>query len=89
MKNPYLPYPVRIEEISVETEDKNLKTFKYVFTNPEDEGKLFLYPRAVCRVGHRGKGRDPHRNSLFPNGKGVCEVYGEQGGACDQPIFII
>jgi hypothetical protein len=26
VQNPYLPYPVRIEEIITETEDKNLKT---------------------------------------------------------------
>ena len=25
VQNPYLPYPVRIEEIITETEDKNLK----------------------------------------------------------------
>ncbi len=42
MQNPYLPYPVRIEEIITETEDKNLKTFKFVFINPEDE-KKFTY----------------------------------------------
>mgnify|MGYP000588523664 CR=1 FL=1 len=28
MLNPYLPYPVRIDDIAIETEDKNLKTKK-------------------------------------------------------------
>ena len=37
MQNPYLPYPVRVEQIVMETEDQKLKTFKLVFLNPEDE----------------------------------------------------
>ena len=40
VQNPYLPYPVRIEEIITETEDKNLKTFKLVFLNTDDENKF-------------------------------------------------
>ena len=42
MQNPYLPYPVRIDGITVETEDKNLKTFKFTFLDPADE-KKFAY----------------------------------------------
>ncbi|MBA3036722.1 MAG: heterodisulfide reductase subunit F, partial [Desulfobacterium sp.] len=30
MQNPYMPYPVRIDEIITETEDRNLKTFRFV-----------------------------------------------------------
>jgi len=40
VQNPYLPYPVQIDAISVETEDKNLKTFKFVFLDPADEQKF-------------------------------------------------
>ena len=40
MQNPYQPYPVRIDEIITETEDRVLKTFKFVFLNPEDEEKF-------------------------------------------------
>jgi hypothetical protein len=36
VENPYLPYPVRIDDIVVETEDRNLKTFKFVFLNNGD-----------------------------------------------------
>jgi len=31
MENPYVPVPMRIEEIIVETEDENIKTFETVF----------------------------------------------------------
>ena len=37
LPNPYLPYPVRIDQVVTETEDRNLKTFRFVFLDPEDE----------------------------------------------------
>jgi hypothetical protein len=39
--NSYLPLPVRIEQINIETEDKNLRTFKLIFLNKED-GENFM-----------------------------------------------
>ena len=44
MQNPYLPYPVRIDDIIIETEDKNLKTFKFVFLNSDDEENSITKP---------------------------------------------
>lgn len=41
-ENPYLPYPVRIDSVITETEDRNLKTFKLVFLRPED-GERFMH----------------------------------------------
>ena len=49
LENPYLPYPVRIDKIITETEDKNLKTFQFVFLNTEDEEK-FSYIDAFSKV---------------------------------------
>jgi len=40
LQNPYWPYPVRIDQITTETEDEKLKTFKMVFLNPDDEEKF-------------------------------------------------
>ena len=58
MLNPYLPYPVRIDDITIETEDKNLKTFKFVFMNSEDEergiennGTIMASARPIPRHG--------------------------------------
>lgn len=57
--NPYLPYPVRIEKIITETEDKNLKTFKLVFLN-KDHGERFHYtPGQFCEISMPGKGEIP------------------------------
>lgn len=36
MKNPYLPMPARIEKITIENEERDLKTFRLSFINGED-----------------------------------------------------
>ena len=65
MGNPYLPYPVRIDRITTETEDKNLKTFRFVFLNPEDEEEIRIHAGTVCGTVHCRKGGDPHRHRVF------------------------
>ena len=70
MENPYLPYPVRIEEIITETEDRNLKTFKYVFINPEDEVKFSYIPGQFAELSVAGKGEIPIGIASSPTEKG-------------------
>lgn len=70
MKNPYLPYPVRIEDIVVETEDRNLKTFKFVFLNPEDEEKFRYMPGQFAELSVPGKGEIPIGIASSPTEKG-------------------
>ena len=59
VQNPYLPYPVRIEEIITETEDKNLKTFKFVFLNPDDQEKFTYTPGQFAELSVAGRGEIP------------------------------
>ncbi len=70
MQNPYLPYPVRISEIITETEDKNLKTFKYVFINPEDEEKFDYKAGQFAELSIAGKGEIPIGIASSPVEKG-------------------
>lgn len=70
MENPYLPYPVRIDEIITETEDKNLKTFKFVFLNPEDEDKFTYTPGQFAELSIAGKGEIPIGIASSPTEKG-------------------
>lgn len=59
MRNPYLPYPVRIEDVIVATTDKALRTYKLVFVNPEDE-KAFQYtPGQFAELSVAGRGEIP------------------------------
>lgn len=59
MQNPYLPYPVRIDDVFIESEDKNLKTFKFVFLNPDDENKFVYKAGQFAELSVTGKGEIP------------------------------
>jgi len=70
LKNPYLPYPVRIEEIITETEDRNLKTFKLVFLDPGDEKKFAYVPGQFAELSIAGEGEIPIGIASSPTEKG-------------------
>ncbi len=70
MQNPYLPYPVRIEEIIVETDDRSLRTFKLKFLDPSHE-KMFNYmPGQFAEISVPGKGEIPIGIASSPTEKG-------------------
>lgn len=70
MFNPYLPYPVRLADIKVETEDKNLRTFKFEFINPEDEAKFAYMPGQFAELSVPGQGEIPIGIASSPTEKG-------------------
>ncbi len=70
MHNPYLPYPVRVDQIITETEDEKLKTFKLVFLNPEDEKKFDYMPGQFAELSIPGKGEIPIGIASSPTEKG-------------------
>ena len=70
MKNPYLPYPVRIKDIITETEDRNLKTFHFNFVHPEDEEKFGYIPGQFAELSIAGKGEIPIGIASSPTEKG-------------------
>ncbi len=70
MQNPYLPYPVRIDEIITETEDKSLKTFKFVFLNASDEDKFTYESGQFGELSIAGLGEIPIGIASSPVEKG-------------------
>ncbi len=70
MQNPYLPFPVRIAEIITETEDRNLKTFKFEFINPEDEDKFAYKAGQFGELSVTGQGEIPIGIASSPVEKG-------------------
>ena len=70
LQNPYLPYPVRIDEIIFETEDKNLKTFKLVFLSPEDQERFDYRSGQFAELSVTGKGEIPIGIASSPTEKG-------------------
>jgi NAD(P)H-flavin reductase len=70
VQNPYLPYPVRVDDIEIATEDKSLKTFKFVFTNPEDEDKFSYKAGQFAELSVTGMGEIPIGIASSPVEKG-------------------
>ena len=70
MNNPYLPYPVRIDSVVTETEDRNLKTFKLIFLNPEDEAKFQYHAGQFAILSVAGLGEIPIGIASSPTEKG-------------------
>jgi sulfhydrogenase subunit gamma (sulfur reductase) len=68
--NPYLPYPVRIDRIITETEDRNIKTFRFVFVNPGDEEKFAYHPGQFAELSVAGQGEIPIGIASSPTEKG-------------------
>ena len=65
MQNPYVPYPVRIDDISIATEDKSLKTFKFVFLNDGDEEKFSYKAGQFAELSVAGIGEIAHWYRFF------------------------
>jgi sulfhydrogenase subunit gamma (sulfur reductase) len=59
MNNPYLPYPVRLADVRVETEDKSIRTFRLEFIDP-DQARAFTYvPGQFAELSLAGLGESP------------------------------
>jgi sulfhydrogenase subunit gamma (sulfur reductase) len=70
MKNPYVPFPMRIEEILVETEDENIKTFELSFVGKEDEDRFVYTPGQFAEISVFGKGEAPFGMASTPTRPG-------------------
>lgn len=66
MENPYIPFPMRIEEIITETEDENIKTFVFSFLRKEDEDRFVYRPGQFAMLSVFGKGEAPFGMTSTP-----------------------
>lgn len=58
-QNPYLPVPMRIERVRVETDDNMIKTFELAFLRDEDGTDFHFRPGQFCEISVFGKGEAP------------------------------
>ncbi len=68
--NPYLPYPARIERIIVETDDRNIRTYRLSFLYPEHEKKFQFLPGQFAEISVPGRGEVPIGIASSPTEKG-------------------
>ncbi|MBN1103256.1 MAG: FAD/NAD(P)-binding protein [Deltaproteobacteria bacterium] len=73
MVNPYVPFAMRIEEIIVETEDENIKTFVLSFMGDEEEGRFVYTPGQFAEISVFGKGEAPFGMASTPTRPGRLE----------------
>ncbi|MCD6384713.1 FAD/NAD(P)-binding protein [Candidatus Sumerlaeota bacterium] len=69
--NPYTPYPVTIKRVVVENEDKDIKSFELVFTNPEHEKAFNYLPGQFAEISVWGYGECPIGMASSPTEKGI------------------
>lgn len=70
MSNPYLPVPVTIEEITVENDLRDIKTFRLGFDRPEDAETFQYLPGQFAELSVLGKGESPIGIASSPTEKG-------------------
>lgn len=68
--NPYLPVPMRIERVHVETADNMLKTFELAFMRKEDAANFHFRPGQFCEISVFGKGEAPFGIASSPTEPG-------------------
>ncbi|MAF85370.1 MAG: heterodisulfide reductase subunit F [Dehalococcoidales bacterium] len=73
MKNPYLPLPMRIDKVTVETDDWDIKTFSLSFVNQEDEADFKYIPGQFVELSVLGKGEAPFGMASSPTQPGRLE----------------
>jgi sulfhydrogenase subunit gamma (sulfur reductase) len=70
IENPYVPFPMRIEEITTETEDQNIKTFELSFMVKADEERFEYRPGQFAELSVFGKGEAPFGMASTPTRPG-------------------
>ena len=70
MKNPYHPKPVTIQNIIIENEAKDIKTFELAFCNKEDEEDLNFTCGQFAMLSVLGAGESPFGIASSPLDKG-------------------
>jgi len=68
--NPYLPYPVEIQKVTVENADRDIKTFKLAFLNKEHEEAFQYLPGQFAELSIFGKGESPIGIASSPTEEG-------------------
>jgi len=80
MDNDYTPIPVEIAKIITEVDTKDIKTFRFVFINKEDEGRFQYRPGQFGELSIFGKGESPIGIASSPTQKGYVEFTVQKAG---------
>jgi len=80
MRNPYIPVPARVEKIITEVDTGDIKTFRLVFVNREDEENFTYLPGQFAELSIYGKGESPIGIASSPTRPGYLEFTVQKAG---------
>jgi sulfhydrogenase subunit gamma (sulfur reductase) len=78
--NPYIPMPVQISKIINEVDTNDIKTFRFIFLNKEDEKKFKYMPGQFAELSIYGKGESPIGIASSPTNSGYVEFTVQRAG---------
>jgi NAD(P)H-flavin reductase len=70
MKNPYVPIPVTIDEVFIENDQRDIKTFRFTFDNKEDKAAFSYLPGQFAELSLFGSGECPIGIASSPTEEG-------------------
>lgn len=73
MKNPYVPVPMRIDNVEIETDDRDIKTLSLSFVKKEDEENFSYIPGQFAELSDFCKGEAPFGMASSPTQLGCIE----------------
>ena len=79
--NPYIPNPVEITKIIDEVDTHDIKTFRLVFLNKDDEDNFKYLPGQFAELSIYGKGESPIGIASSPTQTGYIEFTVQRAGA--------
>ena len=80
MENPYIPMPVEVVKIVTEVVSNDIKTFRLVFVNKEDEERFKYLPGQFAELSILGKGESPIGIASSPTQPGYIEFTVQRAG---------
>jgi len=86
MRNPYIPYPVTIDDVTIENTAKDLKTFKLVFDREEDWQAFTYIPGQFAEVSVFGTGESPFGIASSPTEEGYLLFTVKRVGSVTQEL---
>ena len=80
MKNPYVPMPVTIDEVSIENDLRDIKTFRLTFDRDEDRAAFDYLPGQFAELSLFGTGESPIGIASSPTEEGLPAVLRQAHG---------
>jgi len=71
VRNPYVPMPVTIDDVSIENDLRDIKTFRLVFDSEEDRQAFSYLPGQFAELSLFGKGESPIGIASSPTEEGA------------------